>query len=1847
MTTSSEARELSLILKVELRIALVDSDEKLQSLLQTYLAPLLLKLASDSLAVRNKVIAVCQHVNNRIQSQSIQLPVSTLLKQFKEQKSQLIRHYDLLYIQQGIDRVDPATRVDHLPTLLQGISDLETTTEQGASHFSLILRLLPLLKLHPNSSPEDVGLKDKLGLSAQDTQFMSLWFGKLLLLWPADKDSTTCPGLSPSEYKFLNKEASVDTTWDPTASGGLNLTETKITVLRFLGSGAFTDLERFIPALIASADSNSRVSAIGNDVVKRLSPDHEDPIVIEQLYMLYFGIDPTPPARPPLQIKILIFLGKSVKATTYTDRIIQLLDSRLFTETVEITHGLQASKLRSQIFTFTTWLVRMGSGPDLRKIAPKAITGLKTFISTQGWPDPAASGRKLTPTDLSLRGHAYESIGTLASKVDLNTHGDDEGDLDIKILRWLFKSLSLDASSLDISVSIEQALGSILNSFADNYNGDTKWLESLLLYHMKIRPGESDPTTKLKVVRSTQFAAVRFANRCLPYKNLAARFIDILAVGSGPSGQREILEEGKKGLHPHWYRMLNPVKDKERTDPASREIETNNRYAFPLFRDLIFTWGMLPEFLGLERALDPFFPLFMAAISFVRYIFLWEAFSTSQIPIAIDEGWEDHLDTLISSNGAARSAMKKYIQENNLNPVRLFLNNALDGLLLNKGDDSGQCGAYFIDICSLASNEALTTLVEHTLLLKKCISSNSHVTQRQAAKAIGILASHISFPENECRDMLSELTQGIAAWKIVFGPGANEARGSLLTVAYLLSRLAYRRRLVVVPEILINEYMTVLLNLVIEARDYSIQEAAQVALGQFSLCGILNPEILSSISIWQSLKNKLREDSMEGNETSITTLGRLSLIMSVQGDSDFMFGETIQALYDLHEIRKPEVQFAVGSSLSTAAAGWNSNSLVGEFDVDEVQSENSDRDGAIRLTSMADKIIGFCGASKPSLRKASAIWLLCLIKDCGHTKEIQERLRKCQAAFTGLLTDRDQVVQESGSRGLSLVYENGDQDIKDDLVRDLVRYFTGNNANLGGGQISEDTELFDPGALPTGERSSVTTYKDIMSLASEVGDPSLVYRFMSLASNNAIWSSRAAFGRFGLSSLLSNSSIDGYLAKNPKFYPKLYRYRFDPSPNVQRSMNDIWQALVKDPSSVIDAHFDEIMEDLLDNILSGKEWRVRQASCAALVDLVQGRRLEKYDKYMSQILTKAFKVLDDIKDSVRAAALRLCQVIMNTVIQSLETGNSDSKRATALLAHSIPFLLGQGGIESSVQEVQAYAIKTLIQIIKKSPGTLLRPFVPRILETLLSCLSSLEPQAVNYIHLNADKYGLTGQEIDKMRLSSIRMSPILEVIERYLLDGLDEGNIQEVAEKLEGVLRSAVGLPSKVGCSRVLAILSTKPVVFRPYADRFIQQLTKYVLDRNETVSASYSTSIGYLVRLATDDRVLKTIEFTKQLYLKAEDSSHRSIAGEILHSASKLASDRFTAFAAAALPFVFVAKHDLDDRVRETFEKTWQENVGGSRAVSLYLKEILSLVSNHLDSPRWDIKHSAALATADVITCLDRENCASSATIIWPVLERALSGSTWSGKEKVLQAFVKFTSSVPASVTGFGVQMRTIVVREAKRNNPAYRPHALRALGDFAVAQDDLDLMPDVLSIVPLVVEEYTTSSGDKMEIDSGDTLRRGSEETLAACVSCLLRCPNPLPRTIIALNEYLVAILPIVEEALQGSKRSVQAALYDGLLVLFNRIKIQLSGLDPLHLSELEASLTDLVNRLLLRDMDLTIEANRAKRARAAEGYILLCHQLGFSLIEALRQSIVAWLAQERSEPVRRTLSEVSQKL
>lgn len=55
MSDPDEAKELRLVNNVELKIALAEGDDKLQRLLNLYLPPLLLKLASPHASVRNKV----------------------------------------------------------------------------------------------------------------------------------------------------------------------------------------------------------------------------------------------------------------------------------------------------------------------------------------------------------------------------------------------------------------------------------------------------------------------------------------------------------------------------------------------------------------------------------------------------------------------------------------------------------------------------------------------------------------------------------------------------------------------------------------------------------------------------------------------------------------------------------------------------------------------------------------------------------------------------------------------------------------------------------------------------------------------------------------------------------------------------------------------------------------------------------------------------------------------------------------------------------------------------------------------------------------------------------------------------------------------------------------------------------------------------------------------------------------------------------------------------------------------------------------------------------------------------------------------------------------------------------------------------------------------------------------------------------------------------------------------------------------------------------------------------------------------------------------------------------------
>ena len=174
-----------------------------------------------------------------------------------------------------------------------------------------------------------------------------------------------------------------------------------------------------------------------------------------------------------------------------------------------------------------------------------------------------------------------------------------------------------------------------------------------------------------------------------------------------------------------------------------------------------------------------------------------------------------------------------------------------------------------------------------------------------------------------------------------------------------------------------------------------------------------------------------------------------------------------------------------------------------------------------------------------------------------------------------------------------------------------------------------------------------------------------------------------------------------------------------------------------------------------------------------------------------------FKVLDDIKESVRAAAADLARVLTNILLRSLEASEGKTEAINKMLQGVLPFLMSTSGIESSAKDVQALSLHTLSEIIKKGKGSMLRPFVPELVERLLGLLSTLEPEAVNYVQLNAEKYNLKEQDIDDLRLKSITTSPVMQAIENCL-DFLDDESMAKLVQALQNAVKSAVGVPSKV-----------------------------------------------------------------------------------------------------------------------------------------------------------------------------------------------------------------------------------------------------------------------------------------------------------------------------------------------------------------------------------------------------------------------------------------------------------------
>lgn len=115
------------------------------------------------------------------------------------------------------------------------------------------------------------------------------------------------------------------------------------------------------------------------------------------------------------------------------------------------------------------------------------------------------------------------------------------------------------------------------------------------------------------------------------------------------------------------------------------------------------------------------------------------------------------------------------------------------------------------------------------------------------------------------------------------------------------------------------------------------------------------------------------------------------------------------------------------------------------------------------------EIIGVVADPNPASRHSTGIWLLALVKNCSKKPSIYKRIDVLQNAFTELLSDDSEFVQDVASRGLGLLWEMSKD--QNNLADSLLNQLLGGKRQVV--QVADDknTKLFEEGVLgktPTG-----------------------------------------------------------------------------------------------------------------------------------------------------------------------------------------------------------------------------------------------------------------------------------------------------------------------------------------------------------------------------------------------------------------------------------------------------------------------------------------------------------------------------------------------------------------------------------------------------------------------------------------------------------------------------------------------------------------------------------------------------------------------------------------------------------
>lgn len=663
-----------------------------------------------------------------------------------------------------------------------------------------------------------------------------------------------------------------------------------------------------------------------------------------------------------------------------------------------------------------------------------------------------------------------------------------------------------------------------------------------------------------------------------------------------------------------------------------------------------------------------------------------------------------------------------------------------------------------------------------------------------------------------------------------------------------------------------------------------------------------------------------------------------------------------------------------------------------------------------------DAVINMASHSRKEVRASGATWLVSILLYCRESLVRLLRrhhhslllLPRIHAALTNGLLDESEAVQDMAARGMGVLYYDVAGDLASDvaggsideqLQKEMISEFI---ACVVSGSVPNKRRRDDQMAASNHNSSSkhpipsskinasspqVLVYKELCSMATNLGPLSnnssigrVVVALLLVSQDHHRQASAHPFGG-GESSLMMQRAVAELRPHLPAIIPRLYRLLYDPLPHVRDALQRVWVVLVDEPKAAVTLNFASIMASLCKD-MTGPTWRGREAAALAAADCLSQRQWDVVAPFFAELWVATFRVMDDVKESVRTAGLALVRALRGF---TLRVAAGTSKNGEEPLKIALPFLLTQG-LGSSVPEVKSVSLDTLTQCISLAGQSSITPLLPTIVPPLLEALSGLEDTRLNYVEQHAERWGIDPSGLDVARTAASKEGPLAESLDlcaKYVNDGDTFG---ELAPQLASIVRRGVGIVTKCGTGRFVAkavdsLKRSDKWSEQSYTDRPTQKSVTVLLkafqetifqEKSSSVRSSYATAFASLLHLVSvkkgEATLTQLLESNILSQIRGVDDSEKDgiaekVCGALFLAVAVECKDLFARMSNDIAPVAFVLSQESEDSV---WNRLWDEC---STSLRLHVPGIVHLADSWLRSSNWGMKNRGARAITAVAT--------------------------------------------------------------------------------------------------------------------------------------------------------------------------------------------------------------------------------------------------------------------------------------